>query len=174
MEAAENAGYRAVEHEGSYYWYESGDPIPFKDVPKGYTVKAVTRRKGNMGWSWKEDDDWYDERYATREEAIVSAWTFGVGPDAFDTEEEAAENCCDENRIHRSEHDHDVYEHWIVTDFFGRKLRDHGEHVVEFCNLTIWGRCCTGQSIAMDGVIMEIAKDMKILPGMENDWSKKD
>jgi len=175
LEAAENSGYSVVEHDGEFYWYEDGDPVPFKDVPKGYEVCRVTRRKGNPGWAWREEGDteWHG-RWLAPSFAIEDAWVSGVGPQGFDTDEEAAENCCEENRIEKSEHDHEIYEHWIVTDHFARKLKDHGEHVTEFCNLTIWGRCCTGQAIAMDGVILSIAKDMKILPGMENDWSKKD
>lgn len=175
LEAADNSGYSVVEHDGEYYWYEDGDPVPFKDLPKDYGLKRRGRKAGKPGWAWQSDTDeeWHGS-FNTREEAIEDAWVNGVGPLGFDTDEEAAENCCEENRIDRCEHDHEIYEHWIVTDHFARKLKDHGEHVVEFCNMTIWGRCCTGQAIAMDGVIMSIAKDMKILPGMENDWSKKD
>jgi hypothetical protein len=175
LEAVEyHGGYNLVEHEGEFYWYEDGDPVPFKDVPKGHVVKAVTRRKGNPGWAWKEEgDDEWTGRHDTREEAIAEAWVRGIGLTAFDTEEEAAENCCEENRIERSEYDHEVYEHWIVTGHLGRKLKEQGEHVVEFCNMTIWGRCCTGQAISMDGVIESIARSMEILPGMQYDWSKK-
>lgn len=175
LEAVDNSGYSVVEHDGEYYWYEDGDPVPFKDVPKDYGLKRRGRKAGKPGWAWQSDtdEDWQGS-FNTREEAIVDAWVNGVGPEAFDTDEEAAEDCCQQNSIEKSEHDHEIYEHWLVTDFFGRKLKERGEHVTEFCNMTIWGRCCTGQAIAMDGVIMSIAKGMGILPGMENDWSKKD
>lgn len=52
----------------------------------------------------------------------------------------------------------EVYEHWLVDRYFGSQLAQSGEVVFEFCNMTIWGRCCTGQSIAMDGVIEEMVK----------------
>lgn len=44
----------------------------------------------------------------------------------------------------------DVYEHWAVTPWLGRKLAENGEIVRTVCNLTVWGRCCTGQAIALD------------------------
>ena len=34
------------------------------------------------------------------------------------------------------------------------------------------GRETTGQAISLDGCIINIAKKMGILEGMENDWSK--
>lgn len=177
----DNSDFMIVEHEGAYYWYESGEPKPFKDVPEGYEVKAVLRKKGNPGWAWRREpasalagvDNEWSEKFRTREEAIVDAWG-DTAPTSFDTEEEAAENCCDENGIDVRDHDREVYEHWIVSGFFARKLQGHGEQVIEFCNLTIWCRCCTGQAIWLDGVIAEIAKDMEILPGMRYDWSKKE
>lgn len=174
LEAAENSGYSIVEHGGEYYWYEQGDPVPFKDLPSGTEVRARKRRKGNPGWAWQDFMGNWSIGYPTRAEAIVAAWVDTIGANCFDSAEEAAEDCCTENDIDRHQHDHEVYEHWIVTGHFGRRLQEHGEHVVEFCNMTIWCRCCTGQSICMDGVIENIARLMEILPGMANDWSKKD
>ncbi len=54
----------------------------------------------------------------------------------------------------------EAYEHWIVSDWLAEKLRDKGEMVGELHGLTIWGRCTTGQAIALDGVMQEIAKDL--------------
>lgn len=54
----------------------------------------------------------------------------------------------------------EVSEHWIVTDFLGRKLEREGQTVRSVCGLTIWGRGCTGQAIAMDYVIQKIAVDL--------------
>lgn len=51
----------------------------------------------------------------------------------------------------------DVYEHWIVSDWLGRKLEEMGETVHEYLGFTIWARCTTGQSISMDYVIRKIA-----------------
>ena len=82
------------------------------------------------------------------------------------------EEFCREHDIEPDEHE--VYEHWIVTDYFARKLKEQGETVGEVCGLTIWGRCATGQAISMDGVITRIARDMEILEGQRYDWSKDD
>ncbi len=62
------------------------------------------------------------------------------------------------------------FEFWIVTDYFGEKLKEKGEIVEDFLGFTIWGRQCSGQAILLDGVVSEIAKDMEILEGMKNEW----
>lgn len=51
---------------------------------------------------------------------------------------------------------HDVYEHWAVDPWFGARLKDRGEVVEDFGNLTVWGRCTTGQAISMDWVVCQI------------------
>ena len=60
---------------------------------------------------------------------------------------------------------HEVYEHWLVDRYFANELEAHGERTFGFCNLVIWGRCTTGQSISMDGVIRRIVKGLD-----ENHW----
>lgn len=86
----------------------------------------------------------------------------------------------DEDAMEEFVMDHDiepnrieVYEHWIVSDFFARKLKGKGEIVEDFMGMTIWGRCTTGQAILLDGVIKEIASDMGILQGQEYSWEDK-
>ena len=54
----------------------------------------------------------------------------------------------------------EVYEHWLVDRWFAARLRERGEVVFEFCNMTIWGRCTTGQAISIDGVVEGIVKDL--------------
>lgn len=54
----------------------------------------------------------------------------------------------------------EAYEHWAVTSYLARKLRDQGETVVELFNLQIWARTTTGQMICMDGVMQRIAQDI--------------
>lgn len=54
----------------------------------------------------------------------------------------------------------EVYEHWIVDGRFAARLEEKGETIArDFLGLTIWGRPTTGQSIAMDAVILDIASD---------------
>jgi hypothetical protein len=77
-------------------------------------------------------------------------------------------------RIDLSDHCAEVYEHYAVTSWFAGKLRWAGETVREFAGYDIWCRTCTGQSTWMVCCFTKIAKDMKILPGMENDWTKNE
>ena len=58
-------------------------------------------------------------------------------------------------------HDREVFEHWIVTDWMGKKLEERGARVdPDFAGLTIWGRTTTGQAISMDSVIADICADI--------------
>lgn len=51
----------------------------------------------------------------------------------------------------------EAFEHWIVSGWLADKLEAEGEMIVrDFLGMTIWGRSCTGQAIAMDGVIQKI------------------
>lgn len=55
----------------------------------------------------------------------------------------------------------EVYEHWIVSDWLADRLEEKGEAVnKDFMGLTLWGRCTTGQAIAMDRVICDIYDDL--------------
>lgn len=54
----------------------------------------------------------------------------------------------------------EIYEHWILKErWTARELEAHGEIVFDFGELSIWGRCTTGQSIAIDGVVRDIVRD---------------
>lgn len=54
----------------------------------------------------------------------------------------------------------EVYEHWIVSRYFGEQLASHGEIVEEYLGLNIWARTTTGQSISMDGVIERLVREL--------------
>ena len=64
----------------------------------------------------------------------------------------------------------EIYEWWAVSNWFGEKLKEHGQPVIESWGKSYWGRTCTGQSISLDGCIINIAAEMGILEGMEFDW----
>lgn len=84
------------------------------------------------------------------------------------------EQVCDYERINADDHRREVFEHWLVSDWFAEKLRARGEVVCDDLHgLTVWGRTTTGQSIYMDLVIYEIASEMEILEGQANDWGKR-
>jgi len=50
----------------------------------------------------------------------------------------------------------EALEHWLVSDWLGNRLKEEGEMVVNFMNLTIWGRTTSGQAICIDRVIEDI------------------
>ena len=55
----------------------------------------------------------------------------------------------------------EVFEHWIVSDWLADRLEEHGERVLrDFFGLTVWGRICSGQSIACDYVIGAIYDEL--------------
>ena len=58
------------------------------------------------------------------------------------------------------ERTHEALEHWIITDWLGDKLRAKGEIVGELFEFTIWGRCTSGQGIACDSVILDVAREL--------------
>lgn len=64
----------------------------------------------------------------------------------------------------------EIYEWWAVSGWFGEKLKEQGCVVIDAWGKSYWGREATGQSISLDGCITNIAKEMRILDGMENDW----
>ena len=52
----------------------------------------------------------------------------------------------------------EVLEYWLVSPRLAENLKAHGELVEkDFYNLPIWGRRTSGQSIALDTVIEDIA-----------------
>ncbi|MCK5602985.1 hypothetical protein KAR91_13970 [Candidatus Pacearchaeota archaeon] len=60
-------------------------------------------------------------------------------------------------QVDGDESQEEVFEYWLVTPYFGRKLREHGEIVVNnFHALCVWGRQTTGQAILLDSVICDI------------------
>ena len=54
------------------------------------------------------------------------------------------------------EYPDEALEHWLVSDWLGNRLKEEGEMVVNFMNLTIWGRTTSGQAICIDSVIEDI------------------
>ena len=57
----------------------------------------------------------------------------------------------------------EIFEHWIVSSWLGKKLQKHNETVVkDVLGIDyIWGRTTTGQAIWCDYVIQEIYNDLK-------------
>ena len=54
------------------------------------------------------------------------------------------------------EYAEEALEHWLVSDWLANRLREQGEMVIDFMDLTIWGRTTSGQAICIDSVIEDI------------------
>jgi hypothetical protein len=66
---------------------------------------------------------------------------------------------CEDNDI--EPYQREVFEHWIVSDWFADKLAEKGEKVdKDFAGLTVWARTTTGQAIYMDSVIETIHAEL--------------
>lgn len=92
-----------------------------------------------------------------------------VSDNSFISVYDVCKDCCIENNI---DYDYnEALEHWVVTDYIGKKLKDKGEIIEEFQGLTIWGRCTSGQAILLDCVISEICNDINILSGQKYEWA---
>lgn len=50
----------------------------------------------------------------------------------------------------------EIYEYWLVSPYLGERLKELGEAVLERFGAWVWGRTCTGQAIALDGVMEKI------------------
>lgn len=110
--------------------------------------------------------DWEGERYASYDEwdniykphcpkcnGIIDTNAYDDGDDEF----ECPDCGCmiDTNSI--DFYCEEIYEYWLVSPYLGEKLRENGEAVLERYGAWVWGRTCTGQAIALDWVIENIA-----------------
>jgi hypothetical protein len=135
----------------------------------------------------EEFPDYYDDLLNAfqgnpdyEEAATENGWreTEKDGKDAFynkDNDEwsfaDSWEDLCNEQNIDAYEYAPEIYEHWIVSDCLAARLEEHGERVLrDFFGMTVWGRTTTGQAIFLDYIISEIAAEMGILEGQENEW----
>ena len=50
----------------------------------------------------------------------------------------------------------EALEHWLVSEWLAKRLLEEGEMVIDFLDLTIWGRTTSGQAISIDSVIEDI------------------
>lgn len=92
-------------------------------------------------------------------------------------EDETVYRCMDCGKVFSEDKYHnldtkpeEIYEWWAVTKWFGEKLKEQGCVVIESYGKSYWGRCTTGQSISIDDCVVNIAMNMRILDGMENEW----
>ena len=53
----------------------------------------------------------------------------------------------------------EIFEYWAVSEWLADDLEKQGEVVFEMLDFIVWGRQCTGQAIALDGIIQKIAQE---------------
>ena len=80
----------------------------------------------------------------------------------YETKEELINYYFDDMNWDINDYRSEVFEHWIVTSWLGKKLQEHDETVVEdVLGISyIWGRTTTGQAIHCDCVIQQIYNEL--------------
>lgn len=78
---------------------------------------------------------------------------------AYETEEEswACQSCDWTDEDEPDTEAQEVFEWWIIDPFLASNLQDRGHVIYNGMGPTLWGRCCTGQAIALDYDIQIIA-----------------
>jgi hypothetical protein len=100
--------------------------------------------------SYNELDEFTDEDDARE---ALEEWL--EDPECAEVGDNNEDDWCIEERHN------EALEHWIVSDYLADRLEEHGEIIVrDFFGLTIWGRCCSGQAISIDGVIQRIYEEI--------------
>lgn len=139
---------------------------------------AIHQNSGDIDWidtaddlglaySIPKDPDGDDDLVIASHNAMKGVYK------AVENDEINWEAIADSSRVDCEDFRREPYEFWAVTGWAAEKLRKRGECVVEICDIEVWGRPTTGQSISMDHVWWEIADSMEILVGQANDWSKQ-
>ncbi|NNM74765.1 hypothetical protein [Enterovirga aerilata] len=84
----------------------------------------------------------------------------GMRHEGFGTKEAAAKAACEAEGV--EPYEWEVFEHWAVSGWLARRLEQAGERVAyDFAGFpAVWARTTTGQAIAADGVIREIAREI--------------
>lgn len=70
------------------------------------------------------------------------------------------EEFCQEFDIDMDDWRQDVYEHYVCTNWLALRLSAKGYITGELCGLTIYARTCTGQSMALDLNMQQIAAEL--------------
>tara|TARA_R110000744_G_C18958291_1_gene516550 strand:+ start:196 stop:540 length:345 start_codon:yes stop_codon:yes gene_type:complete len=62
--------------------------------------------------------------------------------------------------VDENNEDLEIFEWWLVDRHFSDKLLAQGETIINYANMTFWGRTTTGQSLTMDTVIEDIYNEV--------------
>tara|TARA_E500000318_G_scaffold24210_1_gene24382 strand:- start:457 stop:1095 length:639 start_codon:yes stop_codon:yes gene_type:complete len=99
--------------------------------------------------------------------------------DCTHTYEEDPEEAFRDLGLDATDYEQEVFEHWIVDEWFADRLEMQGEHCPEWQGLRIWCRTCTDQAVYVDdcvrcsmlGLITD-GKAGKVSPGKLLRWSQ--
>jgi hypothetical protein len=140
--------------------YEGDDNNPFDEEDLYNTYEEVCPEcQSGYGFTERTYDELTDEQKEMVDEDEDG--TFYI-----------CDNCghvlTEEDYNNRDSQPREIYEWWAVSKWFGEKLAAKGCCVIESWGKSYWGREATGQSISLDRCVIDIAKDMGILEGMEH------
>jgi hypothetical protein len=145
----------------------SADPKTLKEVD----IDDDQLRDLSVQDDWEEPASYYI-RKLDREDLITELELKDIEMEPEETTEALAEKLiahldeegefqefCSDNRLDPDQIE--VYEHWLVSDWFAARLEEKGGIVdKDLCGVTVWGRTTTGQSSYMDGIVQRIAQDL--------------
>jgi len=87
--------------------------------------------------------------------------TINEVPDGpYDSKEEAQQAACENHNV--EPYLNEAYEFYVVSDWMAHQLKQRGQMVEEIFDLTIWGRCATGQAVFLDGIMIEIYDENEV------------
>lgn len=159
--------------EGTEHEYELMNLCQSKDWEAAWDGADKKLVKDSDGDTYIVDNDYQppergpdmdDDEYEIECDSDLMAYG-----EAYDGDDDDYQALCEAANIDPEYRD--VYEHWAVTSWFAERLSEQGETVEEVFGLHVWGRCCTGQAIHMDGVIGAIGSSMGILAGQPHSWA---
>lgn len=152
-------------YDAPFCWQDVIEAQNFENLPLADIIEHLEYAAGDIDDS--EFEDALEEALSEEAMSIIVGICDEEFQNPWDTftewasdNPEAAEENVDTVPLARlaEQHTHpEVYEWWIVNHWFARKLSEHGEIVIDG---NIWGRQCTGQSIALDGVVRSIYNEI--------------
>lgn len=151
-----DADFDELEQIADEYGYWS-DIIEECGVQSVYEVQLF---EDEVMYSFNGAKQLYDDEDEAKEAALEAkgrALRYAVDK-LVDEDSEAPRWVCD--KFYLDPYTNEVYEHWIVSNWLADKLEERGQITGDLLGLTIWGRCATGQSIALDHVIQQIAAEL--------------
>lgn len=124
----------------------------------GHDLPGDLNELAEEAWTiWTPLEDWQG---AAEEESEM--FTYDAESDTWSDEDDdifaSAQEICEMYNV--DPHEREVFEAWAVTNWLGEKLEAYGERVTETGGLIVWSRTTTGQAIALDWVIEQIAADL--------------